>query len=162
MKKRRILVIGLIMLCCLCFTLLQTGKTFAQTAHATHVASGHSYDGQWPDVAGCWGYSAYTIAATDATMDGHPTRIYLWYSPACGTNWSDYQILDGYSGAPISTQVCKASGQDGPYLCKSSSTLALSRIWSPMVYAPHDPAIGWGVYHGLNGFTWSFNTGWIY
>jgi Protein of unknown function (DUF2690) len=105
-----------------------------------------------PEGRDCW-LDAYRVGTGlvgfdqredyDGTSD---TQYYveLWYSPTCGTNWSEVDAST-YLGATFSTKVRRYAGPNGGYLLEHAQTFDFlprenGRIYSPMVYAPANKA----------------------
>ena len=59
--------------------------------------------------------------------------------PDCGTNWADFQILDGTSFT-IRAEVHKKTNNDGGSMSGFGNVVMGSRDWCQMVYSPNDQA----------------------
>ncbi|GCE28561.1 hypothetical protein KDA_40450 [Dictyobacter alpinus] len=132
---------------CLLLLLAIPESAFAHTSGITpptHVKQKQarvysSYDGQWPELSGCWDSTAYVAEKNTVYRYGRAELIILWANDRCGTNWTDIQVLDGtslYMQAFVQNSTPPNIASDGQF----GSPVVSSRTWSRMIYSPVYPA----------------------
>lgn len=105
-------------------------------------ASAHPLDGQDPVAAGCSG-DAYTVTSapiyrqTGGQLIG---RVYLRYSPSCGTNWAKVERYDGITSESLTARIVRPSDGYNNWF----SMIGTSSIYGDMAYARNTCAYAWG------------------
>jgi hypothetical protein len=123
-----------------------TGRV-AAPAHAAAPATAtatSSLDNTDPIATGCWDANAYVAAGP--TPITYPTgRGYVrnWYSPDCGTNWSEVYTADG-SSQNLTVYVYRQSD----YYNTPVFYLYGNDAYSNQVYAPNAVACAVGTING--------------
>jgi hypothetical protein len=109
---------------------------------APGLASAHALDGKDPVQTGC-SSNAYTVTSapiyqqTSGRLIG---RVYLRYSPSCGTNWAKVERYDGITSEPLTARIVRPSdGYSNTFSMRGSSS-----IYGNMAYAPNTCTYAWG------------------
>jgi Protein of unknown function (DUF2690) len=118
------------------------------TAASAATPSGYALDGQDPYATGC-NVGAYVIS--QATIHSNAFNLdygtaYLWWSPACQTNWVSATVSRG-GGWAIETDMYRQNPSHWELYTWNASlntgNLAPGdRSWSNMVYAPTSCVLG--------------------
>lgn len=109
--------------------------------------SGYGLDNTDPRATGCWDSRAYPTGKANIYDKYGDYLGYVdnWYSPDCGTNWSETFTSGG--SATITVWTCRSS------YCTDKFTAYTTSAWSNQVYAPTTTACAEGTIYVRSGIT---------